>query len=680
MHKNKLMSKSLAVSILATQVVIVPTAFANEDSELELNNQEVSNNELYVTSQDEVNVSEPVIQASDISINQFKECDVEDIKKLSKLKITDDIDGDITTWAVIKHNINTDKAGEYEVTITVINSRNTKVSKKIKVTVNPVLPTIKATNKKLTIFDEFEVMKGVTSVDGKGNDLTDYIIVVENTVDTSKTGEYYVIYKVLDAYGNYGEKKIQVTVDYSTPTISASNKTIDFETEFNELDGIRANDKVDGDLTKAIKVLKNDVNTSVEGVYSVVYQVTNRFNITTEKTISVTVKKIEPKISASNKTIYQGAEFNPLLNVSATDSKGNSLTDKIKVIENDVKTDTPGKYSVTYSVVDSRGVVGTKTITVTVKEAENIPTIKVSNKKVPQYGTIDLKVGLKATDYNGKDLTSKVTIDDSRLDLTKVGEYPVIYKVVGSTGIEVTHEITVSVEEPVPVIKAEIKRIKQYNSFNPLSGVTATDAYGKDLTPYIISYNNLVDVKVPGEYTISYAVLAPNGLRTDITAKVIVESVAPIITAPDKTLQLGENFNPMEDVVATDYTGKLDLTQYVIVTKNTVNKMKAGAYTISYAVLAPNGERTDVVRQVNVVSDGIPVIICNNQIVILKGSTFNPLAYAKACDGIDGDLTMHLIVTKNTVDTNRRGSYKVNYAVLNSSNKRVDKEVTVTVI
>lgn len=70
MHKNKLMSKSLAVSILATQVVIVPTAFANEDSELELNNQEVSNNGLYVTSQDEVNVSEPVIQALDISINQ----------------------------------------------------------------------------------------------------------------------------------------------------------------------------------------------------------------------------------------------------------------------------------------------------------------------------------------------------------------------------------------------------------------------------------------------------------------------------------------------------------------------------------------------------------------------------------------------------------------------------------
>lgn len=70
MHKNKLMSKSLAVSILATQVAIVPTAFANEDSELELNNQEVSNNGLYVTSQDEVNVSEPVIQALDISINQ----------------------------------------------------------------------------------------------------------------------------------------------------------------------------------------------------------------------------------------------------------------------------------------------------------------------------------------------------------------------------------------------------------------------------------------------------------------------------------------------------------------------------------------------------------------------------------------------------------------------------------
>ena len=72
-------------------------------------------------------------------------------------------------------------------------------------------------------------------------------------------------------------------------------------------------------------------------------------------------------INAYDKTITINTEFNPLEGVSAYDTEDGSITD-IRVLKNDVKTDTLGKYEVTYEVTDSYGQTVTKTITVTVSE------------------------------------------------------------------------------------------------------------------------------------------------------------------------------------------------------------------------------------------------------------------------------------------------------------------------
>ncbi|WP_430535692.1 immunoglobulin-like domain-containing protein, partial [Listeria rocourtiae] len=69
------------------------------------------------------------------------------------------------------------------------------------------------------------------------------------------------------------------------PIIYAEDKTINVGDEFDPLEGVTAHDAEDGDLTKDIKVLRNEVNPNVPGIYEVEYSVTDSDGNTTTKTI-----------------------------------------------------------------------------------------------------------------------------------------------------------------------------------------------------------------------------------------------------------------------------------------------------------------------------------------------------------------------------------------------------------
>ena len=73
-------------------------------------------------------------------------------------------------------------------------------------------PVINAEDKIVNLGDEFNPLDGVTAIDALGNDITGKIEVLENTVDTSKEGEYKVVYKVADDNGKEATREIKVTV------------------------------------------------------------------------------------------------------------------------------------------------------------------------------------------------------------------------------------------------------------------------------------------------------------------------------------------------------------------------------------------------------------------------------------------------------------------------------------
>ena len=231
-------------------------------------------------------------------------------------------------------------------------------------------PTITAENKELYTGTEFDPKKDVTAYDQEDGDITNKINVTSNNVDTTKKGTYQVTYQVTDSSSSTTTKTITVTVlENNAPEITAEDKVITINTEFNELKDVKANDQEDGDLTKNIKVTENTVNVKKLGTYKVVYEVTDSMNKKTTKEIKVeVVKDREPVINADNKTIVINSEFNPKDNVTVTDPEDGDITNKLEVKTNTVDTTKKGTYDVTYEVVDSSDNKVTKTIKVTVSD------------------------------------------------------------------------------------------------------------------------------------------------------------------------------------------------------------------------------------------------------------------------------------------------------------------------
>ena len=410
----------------------------------------------------------PVITATDKIIEVGDTFD-----PMADVTATDAEDGDLTDKIeILKNDVNVNEPGIYDVTYKVTDTKGASYTTTIKVTVNPkaadlnACPVIKATDKTLTVGDEFDPLADVTAEDEEDGDLTDKIKILNNEVDMTKPGKYEVTYKVTDSGGASYVKTIKVTVNpkmepiNAAPIIKAEDKTLTVGDTFDPLADVTATDEEDGNLTDKIEVLKNEVDTTKPGKYEVTYKVTDSKGASYTKSITVTVNpKMEPInaapiIKAEDKTLTVGDTFDPLADVTATDEEDGNLTDKIEVLKNEVDTTKPGKYEVTYKVTDSKGASRTKTITVTVnpkmEPLNEAPTIDVTDKEITVGDKFDPKDGVSAKDKEDGNLTDKIEILKNTVDPSKPGVYEVTYKVTDSKGASCTKTIKVTVKEKAP--------------------------------------------------------------------------------------------------------------------------------------------------------------------------------------------------------------------------------------
>ncbi len=183
------------------------------------------------------------------------------------------------------------------------------------------------------------------------------------------------------------------------PTIQAEDKTITVGDAFDPMKDVTASDTEDGDLTAKLEIVKNSVDTEKVGKYEVTYEVIDSKGASTTKTITITVNpKMEklnevPTIQAEDKTITVGDAFDPMKDVTASDTEDGDLTAKLEIVKNSVDTEKVGKYEVIYKVTDSKGASTTKTITVTVKDKEVKTDINKSGTDKPSKGTSSVETG-----------------------------------------------------------------------------------------------------------------------------------------------------------------------------------------------------------------------------------------------------------------------------------------------
>ncbi len=170
----------------------------------------------------------------------------------------------------------------------------------------------------------------------------------------------------------------------------------------------------------------------------------------------------------------------------------------------------------------------------------------------------------------------------------------------------------------------------------------------------------------------------------EIKVHILGTSSIPDIFAEDVTLKVGDTFDPLKNVTASDFEdGPITLTQENII-ENDVDTSKAGIYHVTYKVTDSEGKSRRKVITVTVEgSTDIPntaPIISANDVTLNVGDTFDLLKDVTATDKEDGTITLTKDnVIANDVDTSKAGTYHVTYKVTDKNGASTEKTITVTV-
>uniref|UniRef100_UPI0031B5B5EF immunoglobulin-like domain-containing protein n=1 Tax=Clostridioides difficile TaxID=1496 RepID=UPI0031B5B5EF len=290
---------------------------------------------------------------------------------------------------------------------------------------------------------------------------------------------------------------------------------------------------------------------------------------------------IPPTIEGvKNRVIMIDSKFNVLEGIKAYDYAGEDLTGYIK-INGFVDVNKTGEYTLNYSVMDFKGQLTEETCNIVVADYnENIPNEKpnkidnspiVINYADEVYMKVgnkyDVMSGIKVTDEEDGDLTSKVTYT-TNLDTNKVGDYIVNYSIRDSGDNRVrwnrvVHVIPNNIDCPetgepspdwegngaFPQIYAYPTYIAVGSEFNPYDSIIVYDEEDGYITNKL-KFSGYVNTLKPGIYYLTYKVTDSDGNTSYCGRSVYVYEGNwgnPDGEKPKPNPDWGENDNEDED-------------------------------------------------------------------------------------------------------------------------------------
>lgn len=144
------------------------------------------------------------------------------------------------------------------------------------------------------------------------------------------------------------------------------------------------------------------------------------------------------------------------------------------------------------------------------------------------------------------------------------------------------------------------------NGLEAIEGQTLADVKLPQGFTWVADEKTSVGNPGTNTFTVTYTPADTDNYKTingiEVKLKVHMKWVAlnevPVINAEDKTLTVGDNFDPKSGVTATDKEDG-DLTDQIEIVKNTVDTSKAGLYNVTYEVTDKDG--ASVEKSINVV-------------------------------------------------------------------------------
>ncbi len=361
--------------------------------------------------------------------------------------------------------------------------------------------------------DVFKPLEGITATDEEDGDLTEDIIYTGN-VNPNVVGTYEATYTVTDSYGNITMVTVEikvVLVDEDAPILSGvANKTIYLgDPTFTILEGVSADDTVDGNLTSEI-VTTGEVDIWTVGTYTVNYEVED---------------------NSGNKTSHDRV---------ITVSLGAVTFDEVNVLSQD-----PDDWKVTDAILDgykvstnANGVLEFLSVSGgEINEDIHPFTFAKLAVKAKADKNVTVTVSLEGTTSANKPINVTTSLEeyliyfrleepleDAKLTFTFLDEAEIEFEdlelVFGGAKDDVAPVLTIPDYDLVGPIDDE-----DALTFIALRGVTASDDVDGNITKNIIVDTSEVDFSVGGEYQITYLISDKAGNETTETRNVTLMTV-----------------------------------------------------------------------------------------------------------------------------------------------------------
>lgn len=369
-----------------------------------------------------------------------------------------------------------------------------------------------------------------------------------------------------------------------------------------------------------------------------------RYNVTDTNGNKASEIQIEFKIKLEVQPVITLAGDNPMTleinsqytepGYTAVDGMGMDITSLVEVafeenpIENvlDNLTSAFGSKLIDYSVSDSWGntTIVQRNIIVETSEKPVITLIQPSvniGRLSPETDEYFLKyIEIQSAD-DTINLLDQTVVDQSAVDYTVHGTYPVTFNVAdsfGNTADEVSMDVNViNTTKPLhgldlDLIDREIYQGEAYDKTRLLKGVTFTDYQGNAIAEADIEADFMIfDPAIVGTHSARYRAVDSSGMYSDwITAVIVViYSGQPIINNSNPTDKVQQHDpytveNAMLGVTGQNANGS-DLTEYISADISGVDTSTLGDYTVIYTLIDPgnNISADSASRIVNVIND-----------------------------------------------------------------------------
>lgn len=298
--------------------------------------------------------------------------------------------------------------------------------------------------------------------------------------------------------------------------------------------------------------------------------------------------------------------------------------------------------------------------------------------------TFDPMVGVTVTDDADQDLISQVVVE-AYVDSSVPGTYYAYYSVMDSDGNPAgLYRIVAVLADSNPVIFAYDQKLATGDIFDPLFDVYAFDLEDQNITSKIEVVESNVDTSAEGEYTVVYRVTDSDGNIAEATILVYVmlsDKDRPLITADLAIIKVGDVFDPLAGVTATDPADG-DISSLVTVTDNAVDTSVPGWYYVNYEVVNSKGFSGYGSRDVIVLAASAPAIFAYDLELGLNDPDYAEIIAksATAFDVEDGNISDLIAIGPSSLDISAAGVYDVTLVVTDSDGNQGEATIKVSVV